>query len=149
MYSCSECGYKSVKWMGKCPLCSGWETFSEEKEVKTKEGGIAREKIAPKRLADIGKKSFPKIITGINEFDRILGGGVVQGEVILIGGEPGVGKSTLLLEVGAKVSKQGKTLYVSAEESPQQIGLRAQRLKSEFDDLYIVGEDDLSSIIHI
>ncbi len=146
MYSCSECGYKSIKWMGKCPLCSGWETFTEEKEAKIKEGGIAREKSAPKKLAEIGQKSFPKIITGIDEFDRILGGGVVQGEVVLIGGEPGVGKSTLLLEVGAKVSKQGKTLYVSAEESPQQIGLRAQRLKSKFDDLYIVGEDDLSAV---
>jgi len=144
MYCCSECGYKSIKWLGKCPLCGGWETFNQKKEILKER---IREKIAPRPLKDIEKEDFKRIPTGIEEFDRLLGGGVVAGEIILVGGAPGVGKSTLLLEVAAKTSVKGKTLYVSAEESPQQISLRAQRLKNPYsDNLYIVGEDSLEDV---
>jgi DNA repair protein RadA/Sms len=144
MYCCSECGYKSIKWLGKCPLCGGWETFAQESRAPEER---IREKVSPRPLKDIEKEKFDRILTGIEEFDRLLGGGLVQGEVILIGGAPGVGKSTLLLEVGAKVSSKGKTLYVSAEESPQQVSLRAQRLNNPYsDNLYIVGEDSLEDV---
>jgi len=145
MYSCSECGYKSVKWLGKCPLCDGWETFNQEAKV-SKERRIG-EKIPPRPLNEIKREDFKRIPTGLSEFDRLLGGGLVGGEIILVGGAPGVGKSTLLLEVAAHVSTKGKTLYVSAEESPQQVSLRAQRLRSPANDnLYIVGEDSLEDV---
>ncbi|UCG35691.1 MAG: DNA repair protein RadA [Candidatus Omnitrophota bacterium] len=146
MFSCANCGYQSVKWLGKCPLCGAWESFSEQKETRATEGQITKERQPPRLLKDIGKEEFKRVATGIDEFDRILGGGVVRGEMILIGGEPGVGKSTLLLEVASRLSQKEKTLYVSAEESSQQISLRAKRLKTDFDNLYILGEDDLQEV---
>lgn len=150
MFSCSECGNKSIKWLGKCSLCGGWETFVKDKEVE-KKGKSSKKRIGEKKppqlIKDIERGSFRRITTGLGEFDRILGGGLIEGEIILIGGAPGVGKSTLLLEVSSRLSLKGKTLYVSAEESPQQIGLRAQRLgKKDLDNIYIVGEDRLEDI---
>jgi len=147
MFCCSECGYKSVKWAGKCPLCEGWETFVQEVEEQKGAKKRLSQKCPPKLLKDIEGKGFSRIPTGLDEFDRILGGGLVEGEIILVGGAPGVGKSTLLLEVSSSLSSKGKTLYVSAEESPQQIGLRAKRIgKSQLDNIYIVGEDRLEDI---
>jgi len=146
MYSCIECGYQSLKWLGKCPQCDKWDTFAQDDKVKETKSGIIREKIPPKPLKEIKEADYKRISTNIGELDRVLGGGLVPGEIILVGGEPGVGKSTLLLEVGAKLSGVGKTLYVSAEESPQQIALRAQRLKLEGDKLFILGEDDLGQV---
>ncbi|MFA5271319.1 MAG: DNA repair protein RadA, partial [Candidatus Omnitrophota bacterium] len=144
MFYCSKCGYKSVKWAGKCPLCEGWETFQEEKEEV--EGEITREKIEPRLIKDIAGKDFKRILTGIEEFDRIVGNGIVNGEVVLVGGEPGVGKSTLLLEISSALALKGKTLYVSAEESPEQVTLRATRLSAASENLYILGEDNLETI---
>lgn len=145
MFACSECGYKSVKWVGKCPFCGGWETFSQEKEES--KDIIVKEKTPPQLLGDIQQKDYSRIITGIEEFDRILGGGLVSGEIILVGGAPGVGKSTLLLEVAARLAQREKTLYVSAEESPQQVVLRANRLQGgKIDKVYILGEDKLEDI---
>jgi DNA repair protein RadA/Sms len=144
MFSCTSCGYKSVKWLGKCPLCGGWETFAEE--VRDEASKITREKNPPQLIKDIEQKELERLYTGIEEFDRIIGGGLVKGEVVLIGGEPGVGKSTLLIEVAASLSKKYKTLYVSAEESVEQLSLRAKRLESDFSRLYIVGEDELEQI---
>lgn len=141
MYSCSGCGYKSVKWLGKCPHCEGWQTFDEER--KSVKGKIVKEKRSPILLKDIEEHSMTRVSTCMQGVDRILGGGLVRGEVILLGGEPGVGKSTLLLEIAAKLSKKEKTLYVSAEESPQQIALRVKRVEADFDNLYILGEDNL------
>lgn len=147
MFGCSECGYKSVKWLGKCPLCGGWETFVREAEERKGAKKRLRQKSPPKLLGDIRGEDFRRIPTGLDEFDRILGGGLVEGEIILVGGAPGVGKSTLLLEVSSSLSSKGKTLYVSAEESPQQIGLRARRLgKSQLDNIYIVSEDRIEDI---
>ena len=145
MFYCSKCGYKSVKWAGKCPLCEGWETFQEEKE-EVDEGEITKEKIKPRLIKDIAGKDFNRILTGIDEFDRIVGNGIVDGEVILVGGEPGVGKSTLLLEISSKLALKGKTLYVSAEESPEQVTLRANRLDATPENLYILGEDNLEAV---
>ncbi|MFH1772256.1 MAG: DNA repair protein RadA [Candidatus Omnitrophota bacterium] len=144
MFNCSSCGYQSIKWLGKCPLCDGWETFVEQ----SNSGVItARPKASVKQLKDIDKAHSKRITVGIDEFDRILGGGLVEGEVILLGGEPGIGKSTLLLEVGSMLCAKGKTLYVSAEESPQQIALRASRLKNSSDSLHLLGEDDLTEVL--
>jgi len=144
MFSCSGCSYKSIKWLGKCPLCGGWETF-----VQDSQGSESRikDKQPPQLLGEVGRADSSRINTGLEEFDRILGGGLVLGEIILVGGPPGVGKSTLLLEISSKLSSRGKVLYVSAEESPQQVFLRAERLNSKgLDDVYIVGEDRLEDI---
>lgn len=147
MFRCSECGYQSVKWLGKCPTCGGWETFVKAAEERKGSGRRLKDKTLPRLLKDIEGEELKRIPTGLEEFDRVLGGGLVNGEIILVGGAPGVGKSTLLLEVSSLLSSKDKTLYVSAEESPQQIGLRAKRLgKSKLDNIYIVGEDRLEDI---
>ncbi len=144
MFSCTGCGYKSIKWIGRCPTCESWETFIEEKDI-SKEN--IKEAQPPILLKDIKKTDVQRVFTGMHEFDRVLGGGLVVGEIILVGGSPGVGKSTLLLEVSARLAKKGKMLYVSAEESPQQIVLRAKRLNDKgVDDIYVLGEDRLESI---
>jgi len=144
MFCCGECGYKSVKWVGKCPLCGGWETFSREVDSLPEE--IAS-KVAPCLLRNVEKKACKRISSGLDELNRILGGGLVEGEIILVGGAPGVGKSTLLLDVAYRLTTKGKTLYVSAEESPQQVALRAQRLGSKSpEDVYVVGEDSVENI---
>jgi DNA repair protein RadA/Sms len=107
-----------------------------------------RQKVAPRLLKEVGKKDFARVTTGMKEFDRIVGGGLVAGEVLLVGGPPGVGKSTLLLEAGGRLSRKGKTLYVSAEESPEQIVLRAKRLTDkEVEGVFIVGEDRIEDIV--
>ncbi len=144
MFNCCDCGYKSVKWLGKCPLCGGWQTFTEEIEGNT--ALIVKEKVSPQLLKDVSPQELKRLPIEIAEFDRVLGGGLVKGEVVLVGGEPGVGKSTLLLEVASKLSKKDKTLYVSAEESVEQVFLRAKRLMSDFSRLYILGEDNLEQV---
>ncbi len=144
MFSCNDCGYKSIKWVGRCPTCGCWETLVEEKDIVDANIKVS---LPPKLLKDINKSEVRRIYTGMNEFDRVLGGGLVEGEIILVGGSPGVGKSTLLLEVSARLAKKDKMLYVSAEESPQQIALRAKRMKDKgTDNIYILGEDRLESI---
>lgn len=146
MLHCTECGYQSIKWLGRCPNCSGWETFAQEPEQDKTGKVITSQAITPQLLSQIESQVHNRISSQISELDRILGGGVVEGEIILIGGEPGVGKSTLLLEVCFQLSKSYKTLYVSAEESPQQIALRAQRLDKQENKLYILGEDNLETV---
>ena len=146
MFICSKCGYKSVKWLGRCPVCNSWESFSEEKKNSGKSLSLSEEKPLPQLLTKISGGDELRMPTGIAEFDRILGGGLVKGEVVLVGGEPGVGKSTLLLQVAGEVSRSRKVLYVSAEESPQQVNLRAKRLKSDFSNLYIVDDDNIFNI---
>ncbi|MCF7873964.1 MAG: DNA repair protein RadA [Candidatus Omnitrophica bacterium] len=147
MYICSECGYQSVKWMGKCPNCGGWETFRQKDSKLSSNKLKTKVKSSPRLLKDISELKKQRHQTNFSELDRILGGGLVSGQVILIGGEPGVGKSTLLLEVASNLSKEGKTMYVSAEESPQQIGVRARRLKNVSSErLYISDEERVENI---
>jgi len=146
MFVCSECGYQSIKWLGKCPVCSSWESFIEEQEVRPKNKKLSSSKYHPKLFRDIEESKAVRFPTGIREFDRILGGGLIEGEVVLIGGEPGVGKSTLLLQVAGSLSKAKKILYVSAEESPQQVSFRAKRLYADFGNLYIVGDDNVLNL---
>ena len=132
-YVCQSCGHRAPKWLGKCPECEGWNTLAEEKvkatrsNRKTGNGTVDRESVQPVTAVEALKQN--RLITGIGEFDRTLGGGLVEGSLTLIGGDPGIGKSTLLLQSMGEMAKSGaKVLYVSGEESPAQIKLRADRL---------------------
>lgn len=152
-YVCQECGYISVKWMGKCPECNNWQSFVEEPDVKvskTKTYGLHGEKSGkPMRLAEIEMDLEERIGTGIHELDRVLGGGIVRGSVVLVGGSPGIGKSTLLLQIAGSEGFSGKhnILYVSGEESFKQIKMRAQRIGVEEDsELKILSENNLETI---
>ncbi len=150
-YLCDSCGYDSVKWYGKCPSCGQWDTLKEFK-VPTNDNfdlsNVVISKDPPVKLSEITKEDEIRYNTGINEFDRVLGGGAVKGSLVLIGGEPGIGKSTLMLQICDKLSNIGSILYASGEESKHQIKLRAQRLGSFPDNLYIMPETNLDLIIH-
>ena len=151
LYYCRECGYESLKWMGQCPGCKEWNTFSEEPVVK-KTVSLGRNKAAthiqePKSLSEVKTDEDERMPTGIREFDRVLGGGMVVGSLVLVGGDPGIGKSTLLLQMCRDMSaKQHKILYVSGEESLRQIKMRAERLGVFSDSLRLLSETNLESI---
>ena len=146
MYVCSNCGYKSLKWLGKCPNCGMWNTFTEESEEPSFANLVVKKQSKPVLLKDAGSKKINRAVTNIEEFNKVLGGGFVKGEVVLLGGAPGIGKSTFLLQVASSLGKNSKVLYVSAEESIQQISLRSQRLKCSFENVYIVNEDNLEKV---
>lgn len=145
MYVCAKCGYKSVKWFGRCPLCESWNSFGEARN-NTAARIVEKPRSVPTPLNKVSSHEVKRISSGIHELDNVLGGGLVKGEVILVGGEPGVGKSTLLLEVSSKLSQKGKVLYVSAEESVEQISLRAQRVKLRGDAFFLLNEDNLDEV---
>ncbi|MCM8779928.1 MAG: DNA repair protein RadA [Candidatus Omnitrophica bacterium] len=150
IFICQNCGFQSLKWLGRCPDCSSWNSFVEEEPanpLKSKERE-ALYKNEPVLLKDISLKESPRIKTGLNELDRVLGAGIVPGSVILIGGDPGIGKSTISLQISNEMTKLGyKVLYVSGEESAQQTKLRADRLGAKGEaNFYIVNQTDLSFI---
>ncbi|MCK9603692.1 MAG: DNA repair protein RadA [Candidatus Omnitrophica bacterium] len=152
VFSCQSCGYQSPKWLGKCPDCNSWNSFVEEDyttPVARAKERVSLYKDEPVLLKDVEFKEAARVKTGILELDRILGGGIVAGSVILIGGDPGVGKSTISLQVSNQLTKINKTvLYVSGEESVSQTKLRAKRLgQADAGNLYIVNQTDLSLII--
>lgn len=148
IFVCNECGYESAKWMGKCPACNSWNTFFEEKISTKVESGKREKKIqeAPKPLNTYVGQDAQRTSTGYAELDRVLGGGLVKGSLVLVGGEPGIGKSTLILQLCDKVKGEGKVLYVSGEESAEQIKLRADRLNIKNDDILFLGETDIDII---
>lgn len=154
VFFCQNCGYESSKWMGQCPACHQWNTFVEEVvSVKTaapaagRSSGSGRARMTPKSLSEISLDQGNRITTGIGELDRVLGGGIVKGSLILIGGDPGIGKSTLLLQVCRHISDRGiHVLYVSGEESLQQIKMRAVRIGQFRDELKLLAETDLGDI---
>ena len=151
MYICSECGYQTQKWMGKCPGCNSWSTLVETliDEPKTSADGKVK-RSAPtyaKKICEINYDFEQRDKTGINELDRVLGGGLVKGSLVLVGGDPGIGKSTLLLQICENLGKTKKILYVSGEESEKQIKLRAERLGVSNADLYLISENDVEKII--
>lgn len=147
LYSCQKCGYQSPKWLGKCPDCGSWNSLLEELEVKSARG-LAGEPAKPVPLSQVKKDIQQRQSCGISELDRVLGGGLVQGSVVLIGGDPGIGKSTLLLQASAHLSRvAGPVLYVSAEESSEQIKLRSGRMSIDSDDLYLLPETNIERII--
>jgi len=152
VFSCSACGYQSPKWLGRCPDCNSWNSFTEEDytapSIGTKER-VSLYKDGPVLLKDVVARDEDRLKTNVPELDRVLGGGIVKGSVILIGGDPGVGKSTISLQVSNHLTAQGiAVLYVSGEESVAQTKLRAKRLgESGSDKLYIVNQTDLSLIV--
>ena len=148
VFVCNECGYESSKWLGKCPACNSWNTFFEQKIDTVVENGVKKikERQEPKKLNSYEGKEAIRINTGIDELDRVLGGGLVKGSLVLLGGEPGIGKSTLILQLCDKIKGEGKVLYVSGEESAEQIKIRADRLGINNDDILFLGETDISII---
>lgn len=144
VFVCNNCGYENLRWLGQCPGCHEWNTFEETSvSVPLKEMGAS--KLTVKRLSEVEHDDIERISSGFAELDRVLGGGMVPAEVVLISGEPGIGKSTLLLQV---LAKQKKSLYVSAEESLQQVALRGKRLKLPQDtDLQIVNGFEINAIM--
>lgn len=152
-FICSECGSESPKWLGKCPECGQWNTFVEEleqKNVSTDLKGLIKLS-KPQTLQDISVVMEERQSTGLAELNRVLGGGIVQGSLVLVGGDPGIGKSTLLLQISQNIGRQGlRVLYVSGEESVAQIKLRAARLGVVSGDIYLVSENNMSNIqLHI
>jgi len=148
IFVCSECGNESPKWLGKCPACNSWNTFYEQKIEKYTETNKIEKKInnTPKPLNTYVGQEANRTSTGFSELDRVLGGGLVKGSLILLGGEPGIGKSTLILQLCEKVQGEGKVLYVSGEESAEQIKLRADRLEVKNDELLFLGETDIDVV---
>lgn len=150
IFTCSQCGYQSPKWMGKCPDCQQWNSFLEE-SVPTGRGQAHRSVSGPApqilRLDEISSCAEKRQQCGISELDRVLGGGIVPGSFTLIGGDPGIGKSTLLLQAVAQLGQVGKALYVTAEESCLQVKLRAERLDVQPQDLFLLAETALDSIL--
>jgi DNA repair protein RadA/Sms len=161
VYRCTECGTEYPRWAGKCDACGEWNTLVEEMAApKVASGGAARRKagvsslgsggtvVAAPRIRDVVGAETHRLATGLAEFDFVLGGGIVPGSMVLVGGEPGIGKSTILLQVGAQLQERGiSTLYVSGEESPLQVKLRADRLGGASGDVTLIGETLLESIL--
>lgn len=145
VFFCGECGYESTKWLGKCPACGSWNTMLEQKKVSSAPSinSLAYAHAIP--LADVTTTASGRVSSGIGELDRVLGGGIVPGSVTLLGGDPGIGKSTLLMQTAAELTKQGTVLYVTGEESASQLKLRAERL-GVGGDMLILAENDLSAI---
>jgi DNA repair protein RadA/Sms len=149
IYACTECGGESPKWQGQCPHCGAWNTLVEgiaEGATKHRFAGVAKPS-ALRRLSEVSAREAPRLATGIGEFDRVLGGGLVAGQVVLIGGDPGVGKSTLLLQALAQMSVSHKAVYVSGEESAEQVALRATRLQLDSGKLELLAEIQLERIL--
>ena len=147
VFVCSDCGYESAKWLGKCPGCNSWNSFYEEKLMKSSEGKMERPKsVTPTKLNSVVGKDAIRTSTGFAELDRVLGGGLVDGSLVLLGGEPGIGKSTLILQICNKVKTDGQVLYVSGEESAEQIKLRADRLNVIKDNVLFLGETNIDII---
>lgn len=148
VFVCGECGYESAKWLGKCPGCNSWNSFYEEKVQKTTgvNGVKEKKRVSAVNLNKIQGEDISRISTDFREVDRVLGGGIVKGSLILLGGEPGIGKSTLVLQLCQRLARKGKVLYVSGEESAGQIKIRADRLSISEDNLLFLGETDISLI---
>ena len=149
-YVCQNCGYVTASWLGKCPECGTWNSFTEQLETKSKEQGFIRftESSRPKTISSIAARPVRRMETGIYEFDRVLGGGIVPGSLILLSGDPGIGKSTILLDAAMRFSqKQIKVLYVSGEESEEQTAMRAGRLGTCTDALLIMTASEIGNIL--
>ena len=151
-FFCKECGFESPKWLGQCPGCKDWDSFVEEPVVKTAAGRsvTVTEHREPSKLSEIVTNDEVRTLTGIGELDRVLGGGIVTGSLVLVGGDPGIGKSTLLLQMCKQLAEAGKdVLYVSGEESVKQIKMRADRLGTFQKELFLLSETDLDIVTEV
>ncbi len=150
-FFCTACGNETMKWQGKCPACGEWNTIVEHTEQVSRQraggAGVLSQKKAPQKLRSIVKSGELRFCTGMGELDRVLGGGAVKGSLVLVSGAPGIGKSTLLLQICEQICKEQSVLYVSGEESEHQIKLRADRLGVEAERLYVLSETNLSSAL--
>ena len=146
LYQCQSCGYSTPKWLGKCPECGEWNSFTEEERITKLKSGKTAE---PVMLAEVTAAQDSRYSTEISELDRTLGGGVVMGSVVLIGGDPGIGKSTLILQALKGLAKLGKVLYVCGEESPEQVKIRAERLHIKSGEIILLPETSLEGIISV
>ena len=158
IYVCTQCGETSPRWLGRCPSCGAWNTMTEDvvaEPAKASSGKAAaaprvtgQTSLVPQKLKSISTtEEKSRIVTGISELDRVLGGGAVKGSLVLVGGAPGIGKSTLMLQICGKLSETAKILYVSGEESPRQLKLRADRLGVQSDNLYVLSETCLGDVL--
>lgn len=150
VFVCRECGYKSPKWLGKCPDCSSWNSFDEEAEAEPSNKKTAAHSVSANRAELFSELKLPEYLrskTGMAELDRVLGGGLVDSSVVLLSGEPGIGKSTLLLQISSELATTRRVLYVSGEESKGQIKLRAERLGIKGDTLYLLTETNLEAVL--
>jgi DNA repair protein RadA/Sms len=150
MFFCSDCGFETSKWAGKCPNCGSWDTLKDTGKVVGKKGKLLSEttKLKPTRLTEINSEPLTRLQSGIGELDVVLGGGIIAGMVVLIGGEPGVGKSTLMLQLSDWIAKTGKkVVYFSGEESADQINLRAHRLKIHSENIWLACTNSAEEII--
>src|SRR5262245_876253 len=146
-FVCQQCGHTSPKWIGRCPSCQQWNTFVEERVAAAVVDAPASWDGSPIRFTEISGVETPRVSTGIAEFDRVLGGGVVAGALVLLGGDPGVGKSTLMLDVAARLAASVVVLYASGEESAQQIKMRGERLDVQSRDLHVYAEMSVEKIL--
>lgn len=149
LWSCRECGHSQLKWTGSCPTCKNWNTLVEERQVpeETRFTAKKQDKAKAVRIKEINTQESPRMMTKMGELDRLLGGGLVEGSLMLVGGEPGVGKSTLMLQIANALASQGLTvLYICGEESAEQTSLRARRLGIDDNNLYLLSETNFSAI---
>jgi len=150
IFYCTECGNESIKWQGRCPACGSWNTLVEQPVEKNTQSGKSRLAYIgsnPMRLTELDTAEEIRFSTGLGELDRVLGGGAVEGSLVLVGGSPGIGKSTLLLQICSNLCLDNRVLYVSGEESSSQIKMRAKRLNVSAKDLYVLAETRLDSIL--
>ena len=149
IFYCTECGNETPKWAGRCPACGAWNSIVEQadKPVKSGRKPASARIVKPVPITEIGTADEIRFSTGMGELDRVLGGGAVKGSLVLVGGAPGIGKSTLMLQICKKLGEFARVLYVSGEESAHQLKLRAQRLDAESDNLYVLSETCLGNIL--
>jgi len=150
VFTCSECGYQSIKWLGRCPDCNAWNTFVEETYTDKNASGVNGKgeiKNVAEKFSELEMPSYIRTKTGMGELDRVLGGGLVASSVVLLSGEPGIGKSTLLLQICSELGRERRVLYVSGEESKGQLKMRADRLGITGDSIYLLTETDIDSAI--
>ncbi len=147
-FRCSECGWSAIKWVGRCGECQAWGTISEVGAVKVRTAAAVVTDRPAIRIGDVDARRAEARTTGVSEFDRVLGGGLVRGAVVLVAGEPGIGKSTLLLDVAARAARKDQTvLYVTGEESAAQVRMRAERIEAMAKNLFLAAETDLASVL--
>ncbi len=151
VYCCTECGYQTPKWNGRCPNCGAWNTFELQTSAPEPAGKrtvtiSSAAAVTPTSITEIDVTDEVRYHTGIQELDHVLGGGIVKGSLVLLGGDPGIGKSTLLLQICGRLGEQLEILYISGEESVRQLKLRANRLGVNCPNLYIVSETDLDTV---